>query len=91
MSLRDVSDVDPGVHTGDELFVVLAALVEHLEPLKGRSIEIFWFFNCMNHRLNSVNSLERWQRRKVRVDAYSKNLPKVISRWLSVVVDGWLT
>ena len=30
MSLHNVSGVDPGVHAGDDLFVVLAVLVEYL-------------------------------------------------------------
>ena len=94
MSFRNVSDVDPGVIAGDKLFAFPAVLVECLEPLEGRSIEIFRLFDRMDHRLNSVHSLERQQRRTVQQGAYSKDLPKVISRWLSAVVAvayvGWV-
>jgi len=58
MSLRSVSNVDPGVRAGDELFVVLAVLEECLEPFKCRSIEILRLFDRVNHGLKGADSLE---------------------------------
>ena len=58
MSLRNVSDVDPGVRVGYELFVILAVLEEYLEPFERRSIEILWLFDRVNHGLKGAESLE---------------------------------
>jgi len=58
MSFRDVSDVDPAVHAGNDLFVVLAVLEDRLEPFKDRSTETVWLFDRINYGLNGADSLE---------------------------------
>lgn len=78
MSFRDVPDVDPAIHVGNDLFVVLTVLEDRLEPLKGRSAETLWLFDCINYGLNGAESLEHMQPRIVH-GAYSKNLRKYVS------------
>lgn len=80
MSFRDVSDVDPGVHVGNDLFVFFRVLVEYSVPFIGRSIEILQLFDRMDQRLNGAGSLEDKWRRIARGGTYSKELNGCISQ-----------
>jgi len=81
MSFGNVSDVDPAVHAGNNLFIVLAVLEDRLEPFKDRSTETLRLFDRINYGLNGADSLEHVQPRMV----HRVHTPKI---YTSILAGG---